>query len=157
MLDGSLHYVQCVSHASIVQIFLLFSMIWYRRIQSPAVSIRQDVRWCNFHWWIKLSIGYVWNYCIHRASRFFHAHIAYETDTAKIIAACCRISYSLHDLVRLNSIVAMFKPHDVRWCGLRCSIPILIDYVWSVYVDKAISTSWYSYCILNSYIRNHHW
>ena len=38
-------------------------------------------------------------------SRLHHAHIAYETDTAKIIAASCPIFYCLHDLIRLNSIV----------------------------------------------------
>ena len=38
-------------------------------------------------------------------SRFLHAHVAYEIDTAKIIAAFGRISYCLHDLIRLNSIV----------------------------------------------------
>ena len=37
-------------------------------------------------------------------SRLLHAHIAYEVDTAKIIAAFCRISYCLYDLIRLNSI-----------------------------------------------------
>ena len=36
VLDGSLHYVQCVPYAEILQIFLLFSMIWNCRIQSPA-------------------------------------------------------------------------------------------------------------------------
>ena len=35
-------------------------------------------------------------------SRLIHAHVAYETDGAKIIAAFCRISYCLHDLIRLN-------------------------------------------------------
>ena len=40
-----------------------------------------------------------------RLSRLFHDHIAYETDCAKIVAAICRISYCLHDLIRLNSIV----------------------------------------------------
>ena len=38
-------------------------------------------------------------------SRRLHAHIAYETDTGKIIAAFFRISDCLHDLIRLNSIV----------------------------------------------------
>ena len=33
-------------------------------------------------------------------SRLLHTHIAYETDTAKIIAALFRIPYCLHDLIR---------------------------------------------------------
>ena len=48
---------------------------------------------------------------------------------------------------------AMFKKQHVRWCGFRWSIPISIDYVWSVYIDMAIYTLWYSYCIWNSYIK----
>ena len=42
-----------------------------------------------------------------------HAHIAYEIDTAKIIAVLCRISYCLHDLLRLNSIVSHVQKQDV--------------------------------------------
>ena len=38
-------------------------------------------------------------------SRLLHSHIAYKIDTAKIISAFFRISYWLHDLIRLNSIV----------------------------------------------------
>ena len=38
-------------------------------------------------------------------SRLLHAHIVYETHTAKIIAAFRRIFYCLQDLIRLNSIV----------------------------------------------------
>ena len=38
-------------------------------------------------------------------SRLLHAHIAYELDTDKIIAAFFRISYCFRDLIRLNSIL----------------------------------------------------
>ena len=41
--------------------------------------------------------------------RFLHAHIAYDTDTSKIIEAFCRISYRLHDLIRLKTIVFHFE------------------------------------------------
>ena len=37
-------------------------------------------------------------------SRLFHAHIAYEIDTAQMVAAFRHISYCLHDMIRLNSI-----------------------------------------------------
>ena len=160
----------------LLQIFLLFSMIWYCRVQSLDVSERHDVRWCSLRWSILLSLDHVWewiidkiistrscSYCIwkrycqnHRSilpkflfllydyillnsidfrvqskrcarikfslidsvidwlcwnrvliglSRLLHTHIAYETDTVKMIAAFYRISYCLHDLIRLNSIV----------------------------------------------------
>ena len=104
VLDGSLHYVQCVSYAAILQIFLLFSMIWYCRFKLPAVSKQRDVRWCGFRLSIPLSIEYVSNSSIGRLPRLIRAHIAYEIDTAKTIVAFCRISNSLHDLIRLNSI-----------------------------------------------------
>ena len=39
-------------------------------------------------------------------SRLFHDHISNEKDNAKIIAALCRISYRLYDLIRLNSIAS---------------------------------------------------
>ena len=60
VLDGSLQYVQCAPYAEILQICLLFSMIWYCRVQSPSVSKRQDVQRCSFRWSIPLSIDYVW-------------------------------------------------------------------------------------------------
>ena len=68
VLDGSLHYVQCVPHAEILQIFLLFYLIWNCRIQSLAVSKQHDVRWCGFRYSIPISIGYLWNACIDMAT-----------------------------------------------------------------------------------------
>ena len=47
--------------------FILFSMIWYCRIQSSAMFKQQDIRWCGFRWSIPLSIGYVWNWIIDMA------------------------------------------------------------------------------------------
>ena len=67
VLDSSLQYVQCAPYAEILQICLLFSMIWYCRFQSPAVSKPQDVRWCNFRWSIPFSIDYIWKSCIDKA------------------------------------------------------------------------------------------
>ena len=67
VLDGSLHYVQCVPYAEFLQIFLLFSMIWNCRIQSPAVSKQRDARGCGFGCSISISIGYLWSACIDMA------------------------------------------------------------------------------------------
>ena len=47
-------------------------------------------------------------------SRLLRAHIAYETDGAKIIPEFCRISYCLYNLIRLNSIVCHVQEQDVR-------------------------------------------
>ena len=46
-------------------------------------------------------------------SWLLHAHIAYITDGAMIIAAFCRISYCLHDLIRLDSIVGYVQNNDM--------------------------------------------
>ena len=63
---------------------------------------------------------------------FLHAHIAYITDGAKIIAEFCRISYFLQDLIRLNSIVGYVQTtrctmiwfsmvdSDINWLCLKC-------------------------------------
>ena len=89
--------------------------------------------------------------------RLLHAHVAYEIDTDKIIAAFFRISYCLLDLIRWIQSSAMIKQQDIRWCSFRWSIPLSFDYVWKWYIDTAISTPLYSCCIWISYIKNHHW
>ena len=48
-------------------------------------------------------------------SGLLHALIAYETDTDKIIAEFFRISYFLHDLIRLSSIACLVQT-------TRCSL-----------------------------------
>ena len=157
VLDGSLHYVLCVPYAAILQIFLLFSMILYCRIQLPAVYKQRDVRWCGFRWSIPLSIDNFAIPVLIGLSRLLHAHIAYKIDTSKIIAAFFRISYRLHDLIRLNSIVC--HAQTTRYTMMRFTlIDFDINWLWlSVYIHRAISTPWYSCCIWNSYIKNHNW
>ena len=59
-------------------------------------------------------------------SRLVHAHIAYEIDTDKIIAAFCRISYCLHDFTQLHSIVG-----DVQ--TTRCTM------IWFSMIDSDIN------------------
>ena len=65
-------------------------------------------------------------------SWLLHTHIAYSTDGAKIIASFCRISYCLHDFIRLNSIVGDVQTtrftmiwfsmidSDINWLCLKC-------------------------------------
>ena len=96
----------CQIDRHILPNFLFFCMIWYDWIQSPAMSKRQDVRWCSFRWSIPLSIHYVWESSTDRViSTSSCLYRIYEINTSKIIAAFCRNSYCLHDLIRLNSIV----------------------------------------------------
>ena len=65
-------------------------------------------------------------------SSLLHAHTAYISDGAKIIAEFCRISYFLHDFIRLNSIVGYVQTtrctmiwfsmvdSDINWLCLKC-------------------------------------
>ena len=116
----------------IPQMASILSKIWYFRIQSLAESKQRDVRWCGFRWSIPLSIDYVWNSSIDMAVSTPHAHIAYKIDTDKIILTFFRISYCLHDLIRLNSIVCHVQTtrctmmwfsmidSDINWLCLKC-------------------------------------
>ena len=138
VLDGSLQDVQCAQYAAILQIFLLFSKTWYCRVQSPAVSKRQDVRWCSFRWSITLSIDLHYHVMI-GLSRRFHAYNAYEIDAAKLSSPhsaefpiVCMIIFSW-----IQS-PAVSKQQDVRWCSFHWSIPLSIDYVWKSNMDSVI-------------------
>ena len=64
-----------------------------------------------------------------KLSRLLHAHIAYETDTAKIIAAFCRITYCFarFDTVEFNRTRVQTTRWTMMWFSLMISI--LIDYV----------------------------
>ena len=93
------------NHRSIHPNFLLFAWfdtLEFNRLPCSNNKIYDDADFANqFHYELTM-FGIrvlIW------LSRFFHALIAYEIDTVKIIAAFFRISYSLLDLIRLNSIV----------------------------------------------------
>ena len=98
-LDGSLHYVQRVPYAAIWSIFLLVSIIRYCSIQLSAVSKRLDVRDVVFAARFRYQL-IVWIWSFDTLYRLLHAHVAYEIDTAKIIAVFYRIFYCLCDLIR---------------------------------------------------------
>ena len=87
-------------------------------ILSNSIAFLVQTTRCTmmrFCWSIPLSIDYDCSSSIDRLFRLIHAHIAYEIDTAKIIAAFCRIT---------------------RWCGFCWSIPLSIDYVWNSSIDR---------------------
>ena len=140
VLDGSLHYVQCVPYAEILQIFLLFGMIWYCRVQSPAVSNNEMYGDAVFTIRFRYQLAIFGIRLLIWKSRLLHAHIAYEIDTDKIIAAFFRMFYCLLDLIRLNSIVCHDQSTRYTMMQFRWSIPLWLDYVWNVYIDTAIST-----------------
>ena len=67
--------------------------------------------------------------------RLVHANIAYKIVTTKIIAAFCRISYCLHDLIRMNLIV----------CRVKRARRMM---VWFSMIDSDISWLMFEVCIL---------
>ena len=94
-----------------------------------------------------------------RLSRLLHAHIAYEIDSATIIAAFCRIAYCLHDLIRLNSIMCHVQTtrctmiwlsmidFDINWLCFMCLYSqgyldslILILHMKSLYKESLLVT-----------------
>ena len=60
-------------------------------------------------------------------SRLFRAHIAYETDGTKMIAAFRRISYCLHNLIRLNSVVCHVQRASCTMMWFSMIVSDIID------------------------------
>ena len=69
------------------------------------MSKHQDIPWSGFAYRLLYQLAMFGIPVLIGKFRLLHAHIAYEIDTAKIIAAFFRISYCLHDLIRMDSIV----------------------------------------------------
>ena len=156
VIDGSSQYVQCAPYAEILQIFQLFSMIWYCQVLSPAVSKRQDVRWCNFRWSIQLSIYYVLesdvDNVISTPSCSYCIWNSYCQNHRSILA-----NFPLFEWLYTVAFqsTAEYKRQDVRWCSFRWSIPLSIGYFSESGMDRIISTPSCSYCIWNRFYRNH--
>ena len=132
VLDGSLHYLQCVPYSAILQIFYCLARIdtvKFNRLPYPNNKMEDDdVFTVRFRYKLTMfgMLVLIW------LSRLFHAHIGYEIDTAEIIAAFFRISYCLHDFIRFNLIVCHVQTarctmmwfslidSDVNWLCLKC-------------------------------------
>ena len=115
--------------------FIVFSMIWYCRNQLTAVSKQQDARWYGFADRFRYQLTIFKIREVIGLSRLVHANIAYKIVTTKIIAAFCRISYCMHDLIRMNSIVCHLK-------RARCLM------VWFSMIDSDINCLTFAVCIL---------
>ena len=93
------------NHRRILPNFLLFVRLYaveFNRLPCPNDKIYDNVVFADRFRYPLTMFG---NRVMIGLSRLIHAHFAYETDTAKIIALFCQISYCLQDLIRLNSIV----------------------------------------------------
>ena len=108
------------NHRSILTNFLLFvwfDMLEFNRLPCSNNKIYDDENFAvRFRYQLAMfGIGVlIW------LSWLLHADIAYITDGAKIIAAFFRISYCLHDLIRLNSIV--YHDHTARYTMMQFSL-----------------------------------
>ena len=120
------------NHRSILPNFLLFA--WFdtielnRRLCSNN-KIHDDADFVDR---FRYQLAMFGNRVLIWLSWLLHAHIAYITDGAKIIAAFCRNSYCLHDCIRLNSIVGDVQTtrctmiwfsmidSDINWLCLKC-------------------------------------
>ena len=94
----------CQNHRSILPNFLLFVWLYtveFNWMPSPNVKIYDDLIFADrFQYPLTMFRNRLWRVLC----RVLHAEIAYEIDTATIIAAFCRISYCLYDYIRLNSV-----------------------------------------------------
>ena len=122
----------CQNQRRILPNFLLFVWLYtveLNRQPCPNDKMYDDVVFTDRFWYPLTVFGYrVWI----GLSRLRHAHIAYEIDTAKIIAAFCRIYYCLYDYIRLNSVdcrvqttwstMMKFSLIDsvIHWLCLKC-------------------------------------
>ena len=89
-----------------------FDTVEFNRLLCPNEKMYNDVIFADRSRYPLTMSG---NRVLIKLSRLLHDHIVYETDTAKIIAAFCRISYCLYDYIRLNSICYRVKT-------LRCTM-----------------------------------
>ena len=157
VLDGSLHYVQCVPYAEVCRFFYCFAWsetIEFNRLPCPNNEMYGDAVFSIRFRYLFAIFGVrllIW------LSPLLHADIAHEIDTDKFIAAFFRISYCLLDLIRLNSIVChdqtkrytmmQFSLIDsaIIWLCLECAY-------WYGYLDSLI-------LILRMQLlyKNHHW
>ena len=103
-LDGSLQYVQRVPYAAILQIF--YCLAWFCTVELNRLPCPNDKKYDDvvFVDRFRYHLAMFGNLLLTGLSWHIHDHNSYEIDTAKFIAAFCRISYCLYDLIRLNSI-----------------------------------------------------
>ena len=101
----------------------------YNRLPFSTNEMNDDAVFANrFHYQLTMfGIG-----ILILLSWLLHAHIACITGGSKIIAAFRRISYCLHDLIRLNSIVGYVQTtrctmicfsmidYHIDWLCLKC-------------------------------------
>ena len=114
------------NHRSILPNFLLFA--WFDTLEFNRLPLSNNEIYDNadFADQVHCQLTLFGIRVLIWLSRFIHAHIANVIDTDKIMAAFCRISYCLHDLIRLNSIVSNVQT-------TRCTV------IWFSMIDSDIN------------------
>ena len=141
--------MQCVPHAAILPIF--YCLAWFDTVEFNLLPCPNDKKYDDvvFVDRVRYQLAMFGNRLLIGLSRFLHAHIGYEIDTAKIIAAFCRIFYCLYDLIRLISIAC--RVQTTRFTMMQFS---LVDSVinWlclESIIDRVISNPSCSCCAWN--------
>ena len=142
----------CGNSADFFHCFPWFDTVEFNRLLCPNDKMHGDVVFANRFRYPLTMFGICLLIVL---SWLLHAHIAYEIDTAKIIAAFCRISHCLYYYMRLNLIACRVKTTDVRCCSFRWSILLYIDNVGESSFVRVISMPSSPYCIKKN-CRNHH-
>ena len=120
------------NHRSILPNFLLFA--WFDTLEFNSLPCSNNKKYddADFADRFRYQLAMFGIRILIWLSWLLHAHIAYMTDSAEIIAAFCRISYFLHDFIRLNSIVGddqttrctiiwfSMIDSDINWLCLKC-------------------------------------
>ena len=106
-----------------------FDTIEFNRMPCPNNKMHDDAVFAD---WFHYQLTKFRFQILIVLSQFFHAHIAYNIDCAKIIAAFFRISQCLHGLIWLNLVVChdqttvctmmRFSLVDsaINWLCLKC-------------------------------------
>ena len=142
VLDGSLHYVESIPYDAVLQIFILLA--WFDTVEFN----RQDVLWCWFCWSIPLSIVFVWNSIIDKAiSTPSCSHCIWNRcwqNHSRILPNFVLLAWL--DTLEFNRLpCSNNKKYDHAVFNDRFRYQLI--YIWSVYIDRALSTPWYLYCI----------
>ena len=120
----------CQNHRSTLPNFLLFAWfdtLEFNRLPCSNNKMYDDavcadrLRYQLTIFGIRLLIGLF---------RLLHGHIAYVTDGTKMIEAFCRVSYCLHDLIRLSSIVCHVR---TTRCTMMWFSMIVSDINWLIF------------------------
>ena len=143
--------MQCVPYSQIQQIF--YCLYDFIRLISFTCSVQTITctMWFSAMNWLCLGFMYWYDYLESFGLILHMKQTLPKPSHSAEFPVVCMIWYGW-----IQSY-AMIKQQDVRWCGFRWSIPISIDNIWSWYIDRAISTPCYTYCLLNSYITHRYW